>query len=109
MKQPAPKGLSRASRRIWRELTLTHDFGAHELVAFERALKWWDVSDTAFADAESRTGRERAELMKLSLDASNAALRCWRTLRFPAPIGARRPGRPAGNDWSAHRKQAANA
>lgn len=109
MKQTAPKGLSRPSRRIWTELTCSHDFADHELVAFERALKWWDVSDTAFASAEEKSGRERAELMKLALDASNSALRHWRTLKFPTPAGVRRPGRPAGDNWSAHRKQAANA
>jgi hypothetical protein len=29
-----PEGLSRASRRVWRELTTLHRFEPHELVAF---------------------------------------------------------------------------
>jgi hypothetical protein len=102
-----PKALSRKSKAIWAELTELHHFEAHELVTFERALQWWDVSDAAFEGAMQAEGKQRADLLKLSLDASNAALRCWRTLKFPAPAGARRPGRPSGADWSPMRKAAA--
>ena len=107
--QAPPKDLSRQARGIWRELTSTHDFEPHELVTFRRALRWWDVADGFESSAMAVDGKERAALLKLSIDASNAALRCWRTLKFPSPDGVRRPGRPSDGQWSAKRKAALSA
>ena len=90
---PAPSGLSPWAVSVWAELTGLHRFEAHERITFERALRWWDRSDAA-AEAGD---------MKLSIDASSAALRHWRILKFPTPA-ARPPGRPAGPDWSAKRR-----
>jgi hypothetical protein len=109
MKLQAPKGLSRRARRTWATLTDAHTFEGFELVTFTRALKWWDVSDAFYADAMTATGKDRAALLKLSMDANSSALRCWRTLRFPVPAGVRRPGRPSGANWSTARKVAAGA
>jgi hypothetical protein len=99
-----PKGLSGWASGVWAELTTAHTFEGHELVVFERALRWWDVSDDAAKQAESAEGGELARLTKLSLDASTAALRHWRALKFPTPEGVRRPGRPADVNWSAKRR-----
>ena len=105
-KQPdPPAGLSRASQRVWRELTALHAFEAHELIAFERALGWWDRSDRWLEASEAAEGREQARLVKQSLDAAQTALRYWRVLKFQDPaVPKRRPGRPSGADWSAERK-----
>ena len=78
-------------------------------MVFERALRWWDVSDDAAMQAKTATGGELIRLTKLSLDASTAALRHWRALKFPSPEGARRPGRPSGVKWSGKRKAALSA
>jgi hypothetical protein len=104
-----PAGLSAWATGVWQELTARHHFEPHELVVFERALRWWDTSDLAATQASSATAAaEVARLTKLSLDAATSALRHWRALKFPAAEGARRPGRPAGDAWSAKRR-AANA
>ena len=105
-KQPdPPAGLSRASQRVWQELTALHAFEPHELIAFDRALGWWDRSDTWLAASDKVEGRERSQLIEQSLDAGMAALRHWRTLKFLDPtVPKRRPGRPSGDDWSAQRK-----
>jgi hypothetical protein len=92
---PVPSGLSPWAVRTWTELLGLHEFAAHELVVFERALRWWDRSDAAADKGD----------MKLAMDANSSALRCWRTLRFPAPEGTtRRPGRPSGDGWNAQRR-----
>jgi hypothetical protein len=101
---PVPKGLSTESMGIWKELTTLHRFEAHELVAFERALVWFDKSDAWLRDAEAAEGRLAASLVKMSMDASNCGLRYWRTLKFTDGTTARRPGRPPGDEWSAKRK-----
>lgn len=108
MKQP-PAGMSEWAQGVWIELTKDNDFDGHEIVVFERALRWWDVSDDAAKRATSATGAELARLTKLSLDASTAALRHWRALKFESASGAKRPGRPAGVNWSKERKAAASA
>ena len=91
---PVPRGLSARSRRIWRELTALHAFGAHEQMAFRRALEWWDRSDAWLAASQLATGPDQGRLVKQSLDAAAAALRYWRTLKFIDPGEAtRRPGR----------------
>lgn len=100
----APQGLSAWARGVWDELTTAHTFEGHELVVFERALRWWDVSDDACKQAERAEGAELARLTKLSLDASTAGLRHWRALKFPSPEGVRRPGRPADVNWSKKRR-----
>jgi hypothetical protein len=101
----APASLSRGSRRIWRQLTALHQFEAHELIAFERALSWWERSDEWLEASKKAEGREQAQLVKQAMDAANAALRHWRTLKFSDPdAGVRRPGRPSGDQWSAKRK-----
>lgn len=92
-----PEGLSPWACGIWHELLHLHDFERHELVTFERALRWWDRSDRAANDGD----------LKLAIDCSSAALRHWRVLKFPAPAGIRRPGRPSGADWSPARQAAA--
>ena len=74
-KQPdPPAGLSRASQRVWRELTTLHAFEAHELIAFQRALVWWDKSDAWLEASEDAEGREQAQFVKQSLD--GARRRC---------------------------------
>jgi hypothetical protein len=93
---PAPSGLSPWARGVWEELTRLHDFQEYELIPFERALRWWDASDAAMLDGKP----------SLAMDLANAALRHWKTLKFPPPPGARRPGRPSGENWS-HERQAA--
>ena len=99
-----PRGLSPTSAGIWRELTTLHRFEAHELVAFERALTWFDLSDQWLLDAAAAEGRERAQLTKQAMDAATSGLRFWRTLKFVDGNQARRPGRPSDGDWSAKRK-----
>jgi hypothetical protein len=99
-----PHGLSAGSADIWKELTTLHRFEAHELVAFERALKWFDKADGWLQDAETAEGRSAGLLVKRSMDASNCGLRYWRTLKFTDGSAARRPGRPPGDAWSAKRK-----
>jgi hypothetical protein len=101
-----PKGLSKWARGVFTTLTAQHEFQDFELVAFERALRWWDVSDKAGVDAAAATGGEAARLSKLSIDASSAAVRHWRLLKFTGGA-VRRPGRPSGDAWSQHRKLAA--
>ena len=104
-KSPPPQRLSQQSRRIWRQLTALHRFEPHELIAFERALGWWDRSDEWLQASEAAEGREQARLVKQSLDAATAALRHWRVLKFVDPAApARRPGRPSDSDWSRKRK-----
>ena len=72
---------------------------------FERALGWWDRSDIWLEASVKAEGRERSQLIKLSLDGSLTALRYWRTLKFLDPVvPKRRPGRPTGDDWSVQRK-----
>ncbi|MEO5739961.1 MAG: hypothetical protein ABIS29_05130 [Vicinamibacterales bacterium] len=108
--QPAPRGLSPASKVLWRTLTQQHRWADHELVAFERALRWFDRADAlAAASDKAQTHRDGAALLKSSMDAANTALRHWRLLKFSNGEAARRPGRPSGDDWSAKRKLAAVA
>ena len=85
-----PENLSEWATSVWIELTQAHDFAAHELVVFARALRWWDRSDAALVAAETAEGPELARLTKLSLDAATSALRHWRALRFPATDAAGR-------------------
>jgi hypothetical protein len=99
-----PAGLSRGARRLWRQLTALHDFEQHELVAFGRALEWWDRSDAWIKASETATGGDRAVLVKQSLDAATMGLRHWRTLKFRDGEAARRPGRPSGDAWSPKRR-----
>lgn len=99
-----PKGLSAESRVIWENLTTLHRFESHELVAFTRALRWFDRADTWLKAADAAEGREGAQLVKQAMDASNAGLRYWRTLKFTDGAAARRPGRPSDDAWSAKRK-----
>jgi hypothetical protein len=106
--QEPPKELSEWARGVWREVAQDNEFDAHEIVVFERALRWWDVSDDAAKQAATATGAELTRFTKLSLDASTAALRHWRALKFETGT-AKRPGRPAGVNWSKHRKAAASA
>ncbi len=102
---PVPDGLSPRSATVWNELTCPASWAAHELVAFQRALEWFDRSDALIASAAAATGREAAGFLKLSMDASNTGLRYWRTLKFiDADQAARRPGRPSDDGWSAKRK-----
>ena len=103
---PVPPGLSPTSAGIWRELTGTHTFEARELVTFERALRWFDRSEQWLAEAAGAEGRERAQLVKQSLDASTAGLRFWKTLRFVDGL-PRRVGRPSDDAWSPQRKRQA--
>ena len=98
-----PAGLSPWARTTWRTLTQAHDFADHEIVVFERALRWWMASDAASTAAAEATGSELQRLTR-RVDAATAALRHWRALKFPVPEGVRRPGRPSGDAWSAQRK-----
>lgn len=104
----APRGLSPWARRTWADLTARHSFEAHELIAFERALRWWDAADQLMANTDGDE-KARAARLKQAMDASSTALRHWRALKWPTPEGVRRPGRPAGAEWSPTRKAAANA
>src|SRR5215467_10950814 len=93
---PRPPGdLSAWARGVWRELMLENDFARHEIVAFTRALTWWDLEDVLRLEAESLSGGEKERRLKAAADASTTALRHWRTLKFVDPAKpARRPGRP---------------
>jgi hypothetical protein len=103
--QRPPAGLSKWARGVWNTLLTDNDFSDSELVAFTRALRWWDLSDKLLAEAAS-AGNGRAQLTKLSLDAATSALRHWRTLKFTDPAKpTRRPGRPGGEAWSATRAE----
>lgn len=105
-----PKGLTAASLGIWDELTILHRFEPHELVAFERALRWFDRADGWLREADAAEGKTAVLLVKMSMDASNCGLRYWRTLKFTDGTAARRPGRPTGDNWSLKRQlQAAKA
>jgi hypothetical protein len=101
-----PRGLTPASRRLWAVLTTEHHFEVFELTALERSLRWFDKADAWLQQAEEAgvEARAAAVLVKQSMDASNCGLRYWRTLKFTDGTPARRPGRPAGPDWSAKRK-----
>ena len=102
-----PAGLSRKSRQTWRALMDLNDFGAHEIVTFERALVWWDRADAWLAESEALEGKAAAAKAKQSMDAATTALRFWRTLKFTDPNAqARRPGRPSGASWSPKRRAA---
>lgn len=105
-----PKGLSGRSQGIWHDLTTIHQFEQFELVAFERALKWFDKADGWLREADAAEGKTAVLLVKMSMDASNCGLRYWRTLKFSDGTAARRPGRPSGDNWSPKRQlQAAKA
>jgi hypothetical protein len=107
---PVPPGLSAWAGRIWLQLTSRHDFADYELLALEKSLRWWDLSDRWLAESASLEGAAQAGKVKQSLDASQAGLRYWRTLKFAPPAGtARRIGRPAGDGWSARRADGATA
>ena len=101
---PIPYGLSAWAAGVWGELTALHHFEQFELVAFERALRWFDLSDQWLTDAEAASGAERSRLVKQGMDAATSGLRFWRTLKFADDAAVRRPGRPSGDDWSAKRK-----
>ena len=104
---PVPSGLSPWAGQVWAELQEFHCFAAHELIALERSLAWWDRADTALRAADGTSGADAATWTKLAIDCSSTALRHWRTLKFPAPAGVRAPGRPSGVEWSRERKAAA--
>ena len=105
-----PKGLTAGSRGIWDELTSIHQFEQFELVAFERALRWFDRADAWLKEADAAQGKTAVLLVKMSMDASNCGLRYWRTLKFTDGTAARRPGRPSGDNWNLKRQlQAAKA
>jgi hypothetical protein len=104
MTTSAPKGLSVKSAAIWQELTEHHKFEAHERVAFERSLRWFDRSDVLLLAADKAEPREAAQLFKLAMDAATSGLRFWRTLKFTDGTAARRPGRPSDADWSRKRQ-----
>jgi len=101
-----PASLSEWARGVWSQLLEANAFDPHEVVTFRRALEWWDRSDRWMAESEQATGRERGALVKQALDASTAALRHWKALKF-TDATTRRPGRPSGPNWSASRKAAA--
>jgi hypothetical protein len=100
---PVPQGLSSTSGVVWQSLTTQHRFEDFELVAFERALRWFDKADVWLTESATVTGPDQARLVKQSMDASNCGLRYWRTLKFVAGV-ARRPGRPSDTEWSPKRK-----
>ena len=100
---PAPAGLSPASTEVWQTLTGQHSFADYELVAFERALRWFDQADAWLTASATVMGPDQARLVKQSMDASNCGLRYWRTLKFVAGV-ARRPGRPSDAEWSPKRR-----
>ena len=100
-----PEGLTGWSVRLWMDLVTQHVFETRELAVLERALRWWDQSDAWLTAAAAAEGKDRALLIKQSLDGANAALRLWRTLKFTDGVPARRPGRPSDDDWSAKRRQ----
>ena len=77
-----PEGFSDWALAVWTTLIAKHSWEEHEVVVFERALRWWDTSDAAAVAAKTATGAEMMRLTKLSLDASTAALRHWRALKF---------------------------
>lgn len=105
---PAPEGLSSASAQIWRDVVRDHEFEAHELPLLVSALTWRDKSVVWLAESEKATGREQARLVKQSLDSAQTSLRHWRALKFTdADSVARRPGRPAGDEWSPKRRRQA--
>jgi hypothetical protein len=103
-----PKGLRPGSIRIWRTLTSAYDCADHELLALERALKWFDKADTWIVEADALTGRAAAAKLKQAMDASTCGLRFWKTLKFRDDL-ARRIGRPSGDAWSPKRKLQAAA
>ena len=101
LSQRPPKDLSPWGKRVWLELLASHDFAPHELVVFVRALQWFGVADTLRLEADGLRGRERDAKLKAAGDASTAALRHWRILKFVDPARpARRPGRPSGKPWT---------
>jgi hypothetical protein len=103
--QRPPAGLSKWARGVWTTLLRDNDFSDSEIVAFTRALRWWDLSDSLLAEANAAQGGARAQMTKLSLDAATSALRHWKVLKFTDPANpSRRPGRPGGVDWSSGRK-----
>lgn len=105
---PPPRDLSAASVQIWKDVIRDHEFEAHELPLLMSALRWRDRSAAWLEESEQAIGREEARLVKQSLDAAQTSLRHWRALKFTDADGkTRRPGRPAGADWSPKRRQQA--
>jgi hypothetical protein len=101
-----PTGLSPGSAGVWAALTTGYAFAAPELELLERALRWFDRADGLCQAADAATdARERAGLLKQGMDAATTGLRFWRQLRFTDGSLARRPGRPAGPDWSPKRRR----
>ncbi|HXG54016.1 MAG TPA: hypothetical protein VNJ03_01435 [Vicinamibacterales bacterium] len=98
MKAKTPTGLSPWAAGVWVALHERDDFAPHEDVAFERALRWFDVADRLLLEAA-----DDAHGLKASQDAALTGLRFWRTLKFPSAGVARRPGRPAGDAWNKER------
>ncbi len=98
--QRPPAALSRWAKDVWTSLLDRYEFGDHELIVFEKALRSWDLADRWLRESEAATGREQARLVKQSLDAGQQALRCWRVLKFDTGQPTRRPGRPADARWS---------
>ena len=108
--QAPPAGLSAWAQGWWEELLDGHAFASFEILLLEKALLAWDREAKWLAESEAATGREQARLVKQSLDAGQAALRAWKTLRFSDPARPpRRAGRPSGPHWSAVRKAAIEA
>ena len=98
-------GLSAWAKGVKADLLGRNDFAPHELVCFERALTWFDLSDRLVLEAEGLIGRERDAKLKAAGDAATTALRHWRTLKFVDPSRPeRRPGRPSDTAWSAQRR-----
>src|SRR5262245_46346734 len=102
---PVPAGLSEASTALWRAVMGEHRFEPHETATFESYLRWRDRSEQWMAESKRATGRDQARLVKQGIDAAQTSLRHLRALKFTDPDAlTRRPGRPAGDNWSAKRK-----
>ena len=111
-KQP-PKKLSRRLQNLYREYVGEYDFALHELDLFGEALRAQDLVDriATIVDVEGvRVDGKPHPMLPALRDARQTALRAWRVCGFKAEgEEKRRPGRPAGDQWSAKRKAGAAA
>jgi hypothetical protein len=106
-KQRPLSAFSPWARGLWIAQHEEIELSLAEATLFERALRFYDLSDQhrALAEAEpNKAGRVFAAHDKAADRAATQALRHWKAVGFKDdPETARRPGRPSGDAWSPRR------
>ena len=107
--QPPPAGLSARSKGLWRRLHTENAFTSDSAELLERALRSFDLADELLVLART-TGIDSPKARSL-LSAHRDALQTGLKLMKGTGLdradadARRRPGRPAGADWSPIRRQ----